>query len=940
MRPATPVRFGDFAFDSANERLWRGSQAIALRPKAFAVLRHLLEHRDQLVTKQELLESVWPGTFVTDAVLKDCIRQLREALEDDAASPRYIETAHRRGYRFIARISSQAVEAAPAAPVRVPPPHPAKLLGRDAELAKLGDWLDLALRGERQAVFVTGEAGIGKSTVVTAFVEAASTVDGLLIARGQCLEQYGSGEAYLPVLDGLSRLGRGSNGRRIVEVLRQHAPAWLRELPSLIPASDREQFQPQVGSSSRERMLREMAEAVEALTSDAPLVVVLEDLHWSDYSTLDLVAYLARRRDPARLMVIGTYRPVEVILNDHPLKGIKRELQAHGLCREIPLEYLTEEAVGEYLARTCSGSELPPRLARLIHRRTGGNPLFMVNVAQYLVDEELIVDRGDGCELRAGWDAVESAVPDNLKQLIEKQMERLTPDDRRVLEGASVVGMECSSVAIAAGLAETTTWVEEHCEALVRRHRFLQPGRLVELPDGTITPRYKFSHVLYLDVPYSLIPPMQRSQIHGRVGARGEAIYGDRVTEIATEVAMHFEQARDLPRAVKYLLMGAEIATQRSAHHEAVALARRGLAALTSLPETPERAGQELRLRMIVGNSLMTIEGFLGTEVEASYRRALELSANDPPSPRCFMVEWFWGLFSYFRGELREAHQIGERLLTMALGLGDPVCIIEAHRAIGVCLVELGRFSDALEHLDAITPLYEEHRYRERTPFAGHDPKVVGDCFAARALWALGDADAALRRIQSALALARELSQPQTLAIASHFASHLHQLRDEAREALHHAETAIAIADEYGLEMWSALGHIDRGWAMTHEQDGEAAVRELRRGLTAYEATGGRLWRPHFLGLLAEALARLEREDEGLAAIAEALALVDSTGEASSAAELYRLQGDLMILRATRQPSGSRPDVEECFTRAYQVAHDQHARAWEARIAASQHLLP
>src|ERR1043166_2505126 len=239
-----------FRLDTINECLWRGTQAISLRPKAFAVLSYLVEHRGRLVTKQQLLDAVWPSTFVTDAVLKDCVRQLRDALEDDPAAPRYIETAHRRGYRFIGEFAEDAPAesaprstpadgaAAPALGAALPPA--VTVLGRDAESLRLRGWLERAVSGERQIVFITGEPGIGKTTLVNAMLEQAAAFEGVRIARGQCLEQYGAGEAYLPVLDGFSRLCRGPGGARVIELLRQHAPAWLLEMPSLLSDSDRE----------------------------------------------------------------------------------------------------------------------------------------------------------------------------------------------------------------------------------------------------------------------------------------------------------------------------------------------------------------------------------------------------------------------------------------------------------------------------------------------------------------------------------------------------------------------------------------------------------------------------------------------------------------------------------------------------------------------------
>ncbi|HXY02514.1 MAG TPA: AAA family ATPase, partial [Terriglobales bacterium] len=651
MQATREIAFGRFRLDLTNECLWQGTRVISLRPKAYAVLKLLIETPGQLVNKQKVLDTVWPGTFVGDAVLKDNIRQLREALDDDAGSPIYIETAHRRGYRFIGKTfepvsGGHATEAmqisvlSPKSPRSISSATEIGLLGREKELAKMRKWLDRARAGERQVVFVTGEAGIGKTTLVQAFLEQADRLPGLHIARGQCLEHYGAGEAYLPLLDGFSRLCRSSSGGKVLDLLRHQAPTWLAQMPSLVPSSERASLQSQTMGATHERMLREIAEAIEILSSETPLLLVLEDLHWSDYSTLDLVSHLARRRDPARLMVIGTYRPVDVIVADHPLKGVKRELQAHGLCCELALERLSEEVVGKYLSARFPGHQFPARLRQTVYRRTEGTPLFMVDLVEYLADQKAIVEEQGSWTLRLDLSEVERGVPSNLRELIQKQIERLSPDERTVLEAASVAGMECSSVAIAAGLENTVEWVEEHCEELARRHHFLSPAWLVELPDGTVTPRHRFIHVLYREVPYRLMAPMRRSQIHHRIGERGIAIYGDRVSEIAAELAMHFEQSRDWPRALEYLLQAAENAAACSAHHEAIDLADRGMEALKFLPEAAEHAKQEMKLLMILSVSMAAIKGFASAEVEKINARGRELFWRHGPSPELFYMLW------------------------------------------------------------------------------------------------------------------------------------------------------------------------------------------------------------------------------------------------------------------------------------------------------------
>ena len=292
---------------------------------------------------------------------------MREALDDDPKSPRFIETAHRRGYRFIGQIAeSESAKLADAASARAASSR-APVVGREEALSRMRSWLQKTLRGQRQIIFITGEAGIGKTSVVDAFANSIRTDGNIRIGRGQCLEHYGTSEAYLPVLEAFGRLCR--DDERVAQVLRAHAPMWLLQMPSILTLAERELLSRELSGATRERMLREMGEAVDILTAEVPLVLILEDLHWSDYSTLDLVSYLATQRQPAHLMLIGTYRNVELILTRHPLKAVKQELLAKQQCEELPLEYLTEEAISKYVSARFPGNRSPTGLARLIHER-------------------------------------------------------------------------------------------------------------------------------------------------------------------------------------------------------------------------------------------------------------------------------------------------------------------------------------------------------------------------------------------------------------------------------------------------------------------------------------------------------------------------------------------------------------------------------------------
>jgi DNA-binding winged helix-turn-helix (wHTH) protein/predicted ATPase len=952
------ISFGRFRLDLMNECLWEGKRAIALRPKAFAVLKLLAEHPGQLMRKQQVLDAVWPGTFVGDAVLKDSVRQLREALDDDAESPVYIETAHKRGYRFIGTIPevtspkpvmsdySDAPKWAPEMTAPTSSTVATTILGRETELAMMHSSMDRALCGERQIVFITGEPGIGKTTIVQAFLERVSKVPGILVAHGQCLEHYGAAEAYLPVLDGFSKLLRSSGGVQALDLMRHQAPMWLTQMPSVIPQSERDSLQSQVAGSSRERMLREMAGAIESLTSLSPLLLVLEDLHWSDYSTLDLVSYLARRGDPARLMIVGTYRPVDVILNDHPLKSVKRELQAHNLCHELPLEYLAEEVVTQYLAARFPGHQLPGSLRRAIYQRTEGNPLFMVTLLEYLCNEKMIVEDQGIWKLRVDLAEVERGVPGNLRQLIEKQIERLSPEERTVLDAASVAGMECSSVAIASGLDKPTEWVEKHCEELARRHQFLSPAWLVELPDGTITPRHRFIHILYRDVPYRLMSAMRRSQIHQRIAERGAAIYGDRSIEIAAELAMHFEQSRDWPRALEHLLQAAENAAARSAHHEAIDLANRGLEALKFLAQAAEYARQEMKLRMILIASMMAIKGFASEEVEQVNARGRELFWRHGPSPELFYMLWSLNFYLQFSGEMHSSLEVSYQLMQLAEKLKDEGLIMEAHRSIGAALVMLGRCSEALEYLEKGIALCAAHHNRRDRVFVGFDSKVMLECFSALALLDLGYPDQSAEKAAAGLALARELGHVQTLVVAGHVAAQLHHLRGEASLVYERVKEAMELADEYGLTVWVTYGLIELGWAVAELGNSQDGIEKMERGLADYEMTGATLRSPYFLGLLADQLGKAGRVKEGLLAISKALNIAARTGEGYALPEWHRIKGELLMRSGDLNHSANDPlrlealsQARVCFDDAFLVAQQKGARSLGLRAALSMHRL-
>lgn len=618
------LAFGDFWLDLASERLWHRDQVAALTPKAFAVLRRLVEDRGQLVSKEELLRAGWAKTHVSEGVLKVIILEIRRALGDDPTAPSFIETVPRRGYRFIGPRGRQA-----NGPEAVNP-HGA-LVGRDEVLAQLDDRLASALAARRELVFVSGEAGIGKTSVLDAFLARAASGPDWSIARGECLEHYGAAEAYLPVLEALGRLLREPGAERVIRVLRTHAPTWLAQLPWLEHRDEREASRDHPPGITNERMLREMAAALEALSAVTPVLLVLEDLHWSDHSTLDLLAMLGRRQEPARLLVVGSYRPVEAIVAAHPLRALIQELRVRRQCEEIALAFLREPEIAAYLAQRFGGHAFPAELARALQQRTDGNPLFMGRVVDELVALRVLERKDDRWELRRPVGEIARVVPDSLRALVEKQIDRLPSETQRLLEAASVLGTEFTSGSLAAGLDMQPSVIEDRCDELARQGQFLSAAPLFVRPDSTQVARYRFTHSLYPHAIAERVPAGRRLRLHQRVGEWLERLYGAQAAAMASSLAWHFEEAGDHRRAVHYLVLAAEKAAARFAYGDAIRLLEQARSLVRHLP-ADARSGMEVELLQRIGDGHYGRGAWI--ECANAYEAAARAAESGPISTR------------------------------------------------------------------------------------------------------------------------------------------------------------------------------------------------------------------------------------------------------------------------------------------------------------------
>jgi DNA-binding winged helix-turn-helix (wHTH) protein/predicted ATPase len=961
------IVFPPFRLDLVNEQLWRENQLVPLRPKTFAVLRCLVGQAGRLVTKEELLKAVWSNTRVSDGILKGYIRDLRGVLGDDSQQPCFIETVPRRGHRFIAAVTTAAPvpSSESRAPSSLPSPAPSPqflapfLVGREAELAQLDRLFAKALRGERQIVFVTGEPGIGKTALVEAFLlgvqsdeqfgvqkansptpnsELPSTLRPW-IGRGQCVEQHGAGEAYLPVLEALGRIGRAPGGEQFVAMLHQYAPTWLVQMPALLAARELETVQQRVVGATRERMLREMVETIEVLTANRPLVLWFEDLHWADTSTVDCLAAVANQGAPARLLVIGTYRPSDLSLRGHPLKAVKQELVAKGQCEELWLPFLSAEDVTHYLTRRCVRHQFPAGLGTAIHRRTDGNPLFVVNMVEYLIAQGVIAEM-DGCwRLQTRVDEVRRGVPESLRQLIEKHIERLSEEHQQILEVASIVGRTFSATAVAAGLQVEVETVEQQCETLAHIGHFLRPQGVEEWPDGSMGGQYSFLHALYQQGLYERIPEARRIRLHRRIGEQKATAYGERAREIASELATHFSAGRDFHHAVRFLHVAAENAVGRHAHQEAVGHLKKALALLQSLPDTPERVQQELLLQLTLGEQLTSLQGFGVSEVEQAFARARALCRQLGDTPQLFRV--VLGLWAFYveRAELTTAYELAGQLLRIARQVQAAGLLVWAHLTVGITHHFAGEQMSARQHLEECLSRYDPQQFRNLG--SPYDPAVLGLSTLGPVLWLLGYPDQALAQSEKGLALARELTQQYSVVYAATLVARTRLLRRERQAVQTRIDELITLCEEYGFTSYLALSRIAHGWLLADEGEREEGIQQMCQQLLAWRATGAESARPYYLALLAETYGKAGAPAEGLAVLTECWPWMDKTGGRVFEAELHRVQGELALQKS--QVSGPKSpglpntpaEAEECFRKAIEIARRQQAKSLELRAVMS-----
>ena len=923
-------RFGPFEVDAAEHRLLRDGEPVAVTRKAFALLAELLRRPGRLITKAELFETVWAGTIVTDAALSRVIRELRVALGDDAAAPRYIATAHGLGFRFVAVVAARSGTSNAAAALDSPrEPRPeGGLVRRDTELVELDRALASSRAGKRSIVFVTGEAGIGKTALVEAFLEKHNADADLWMAQGRCIEQYGTGEAYLPILEALEALARQAGAEALRNVLARYSPAWLTLLPWLAHDAD-PALPPRNPAITADRMLREIAQALEVLAAERPIVLWLEDLHWSDPSTLAVVSFLAGRREPARLLLIATFRPGDAHAADTPLRGLVAQLRQRKQAHELALQRLDVDAVQTYLALRFDSvrSETLRELGAFVHQRTDGNALFAVAMVDDLVRRGLLAPSPDGCRLTTPLSGLGDVLPDSLRRLVHDDIDRLSDTDRRLVEAAAVAGVDFSAAAVAAALETDIATIEDRCTRLAEQGRLLRGRPATTWPDGTVASGFGFLHALYWRGTHERVPEGRRADWQRRIGIAQERAYGAQCNTIAAELAMRFEAARDAERTVRYLRLAGAGALARGAYQEGIDHLQHALTALPRLPAAV-RPREELDVLLPLGAALMTVQGYASAKVEATYQRALSLcTPGARPDDLERVLRGLWNV-AFLRADFARARQIAEQLLGQSETTGNARLAADAHTKLGQTCIHQGDLAPARFHLErALTPSGVDANDPTRLREA---PRVA--IYLSWALWYTGHPDQALRQAEQAQRLAARAGNPHSSAFALGYASQLSFLCGDLAREIALAKQLSSLSAEHGLAYWRSLADFTQGRAAVHDGNASLGIERMRRAIDEMRTAGGLVGVPYLLCLLAEAELSGGRLADARAALVESARLIAENGNALYAAEGLRLEGELALAEGGPQ---RREAAERQFVAALTLARRQGSRGLELRAATS-----
>ena len=853
-----------------------------------------------------LQELAQPGDVVIAPTTRRLIGGLFECEDLDARSLKGfaepVRAARVRGLRSVDRFEALHASLTP-------------LIGREQEIALLGERWRLACEGEGHVVVLSGEPGVGKSRVVMALqAQIEGQSHGAL--RYQCLPYYRNSRLQ-PVIEELERsagISRDDVQPARLEKLEAHLEdldstgSMLQLLAALlsIPTEDRGPTIRLGPERRKAKTLEALVQRLRALAARQPLLVVFEDVHWIDPTSKELLERIVDGTRDAPVLVLITRRP-----QGAPISFGQANVIA------VTLSRLSHRQAAALIARMTGGKALPAELVERIVAQTDGVPLFIEELTKTVLESDLLADRGDRFELARPLSAL--AVPDTLHDSLTARLDRLGPV-KEVAQIAAVIGREFSYELLAA-IADLP---DAQLQSALRQ---LSAAELVfgrgEPPDAT----YAFKHVLLQETAYNAVLRARRAELHGRIARTLAADFPEVLENQPELIAHHCTEAGLHEEAVEFWREAGELAITRSAAHEAVAHLESALEILGRFPECHHRDRTELGLQTSLGGALIAARSFAAPETGKAYLRAWELCQRLGDERGQWPVLFGRWIHHAARAELRESLSVAHHMLRLAEGQVDLVPRLIAHRALANSQFFVGDLAATQAHAEQALAGDQPPPRSNLANLYVADPYVLSAYFLAHALFRQGFPDRARSHAATALARARALGHVLTLAQALHHDCLFHQFAREALVVRQQADALITLADEHGLPFWQAVGKIFRGWALVEAGQGRAGEAELRTGLAAYRATTGVLYLPYALILLSEVCRAQGELAAGLEAIAEARSAIQASGVHGFEAQAHRVEGEL------RQATGDLEAAAACFQRSMAVAQGQQARLSELRAA-------
>jgi predicted ATPase/class 3 adenylate cyclase len=792
-----------------------------------------------------------------------------------------------------------------------------RLVGRDEEIDLLLRRWARAKARDGQVVLISGEPGIGKSRI-TAALEERLHAEPHLRLRYFC-SPYHQDSALFPFIDQLGRAAGltrddmpAAKLEKLETLLARAAPpgedvAFLADLLSL-PASDRHPLPNLSPQGKKERTLEALIRQLDGLAREQPVVIVFEDAHWIDPTSRELLDLIVKRVRRLPTLLIVTFRPeFQPSWTDQPQVSM------------LPLNRLDRRDQRALVVQIAGGKALPDEVIDQIVDRTDGVPLFVEELTKSVLESALLRTEADGYVLNSALPPF--AIPTSLHDSLLARLDRLA-SVRRVAQIGAAIGREFSYVL----LRDVSRLPEDELQTALER---LAASELVFRRGTPPDAIYSFKHALVQDAAHGSLLRSTRQQLHAQIAGALEALSPEIADSQPELLAQHYAEAGLVEEAIAWWSKAGQRSVVRSAMEEAAAQLQKGLGQLALLPDNRKRRQQEFEFCTALGVALHAIKGISAPETGHVYARARELWEEIGSASEFSHVAYGQSRYHVFRGEFDQALRLDENLLRLSGQRNDSGGLVLGHESSGRNLTYVGRFALSRSHLERVATLYDANSHRSLAAQAGIHPQATSQAELGIVLFCLGYPEQASLQSNAAVAEARRLAHPTSLAVNLAFGARRLSLVGDDSTLSEWADQLITVSTEQSFAYWHALGTIYRGWVKAKRGDVTEGMSLLRSGSAAYRATGAEMLAPYHIGLLAQACEMAGQIEEGLTLLDEALQIVERTGERWFAAELYRHKGQLLL----RQ--GHPEAAEELYRKALGIAEEQEAKLWELRAAMS-----